>query len=511
MVLAESSDIGVNISKGVKAEAGGNAIVESYYQDRVIDVAGSIAASLAGASVGATVSTMIKRNAVRTELGDSTLTAKSIKNNSKKNLAGKGISGIFVGASAVETQTIGAAGIAAAGGAAVNGVVNVLVNKNQVIADASKAVLSTRGEEKQDQSGKQAEATGGDVSVIAREDTTQLLLAGGVTGSAGAGVGASVVTIVSGKRVQAGAYRADAARKLNIAANNGDEIKQLAISVGVSGGASVQIGAAVQVLRNKVRAEAGGKDGAMSAGTGDFTLSSRNDVQLHNIGAAVAAGGGAGVTPVGVVTYFQGESSARLRNGSTVDVQNGKNITIKATSDKDINLYSLGATAGGVGLSGTANVLVSRDSAGAIAETDTALKTGGDVNLSATGDYKLRSATAAFAAGSAGIGVNAVVSVMKSSTTAEMAGSVSGQAGNAKNLNVNASAKRDVINVVANLSGGAVGGGVSALVLVAGTKMSQDAADMIAYGNGPNREKKTGFDAKAFMDTMEKNGVASRH
>ena len=510
VVLAENNDIGVNIAKGVTAEAGGNVLLESYYQDRVIDVAGSIAASMAGTAVGATVSTVIRRNAVKTELAGSSVTAKNTKNATTKDLAGKDVSGIFVGASAVETQTIGAAGVAVSGGAAINGVVNVLVNKNQVIADASQAVLSARGEEKPAQDGKQTDVSGGgDVSVIAREDTTQLLLAGGVNGSAGAGVGASVVTVVSGKNVQAAAYRAFAAKKLNIAADNRDEIKQLAISVGVSGGVGVQIGAAVQVLKNKVRADAGGKDGALSAGTGDFALTSRNDVQLHNIGASVAVGGGAGVAPVGVVTYFQGESNARLRNGSTVDVGNGKNISITATSNKDINLYSLGATAGGVGVSGTANVLVSKDSAGAIAETDTTMRTGGDVTLSATGDYKLRSASAAFAAGGVGIGVNAVVSVMKSNTLAEMAGSVSGQAGNAKSLNVNAAANRDVINVVANLGVGGVGGGVSALVLVAGTKMSQDAADMIAYGNGSNRDKKTGFDAKAFMDTMEKNGVAS--
>jgi len=318
---------------------------------------------------------------------------------------------------------------------------------------------------------------GGDISLIARDDTTQLLLAGGVSASFGSGVGAAVVTVVSGKDVRAEAYRASAAGNLSISAENQDEIDQLAISAGISGASAVQIGAAVQVLRSSAKAKAGGMGVALTSQAGNFSLTSQNDVDLYNIGAAVGIAGGSAVTPVGVVTYFQGESDARLRGGSRVELKkNGKNINIQATSDKEINLYSVGASIGSNAVSGAANVLISKDNASAVAESGTEMTTGGDVNIHANGDYKLRSASAALSAGANAVGVNAVVSVMKSNTLADLSGAVNGQTGKAKNMNVTSSAKRDVINAVANVSAGANGIGVSAFVLIAGTKMSQDAA-----------------------------------
>ena len=579
VVLVESNQIGTEMAGGVTAEAGGSADLESYYQDRVVDIGGSIAASLSSMGIGGTVTTVVRSNVIKTSLASSTVTAHNTQGTAAQNLAGKAFNGIYVGASAVETQGVGAAGVAAAGGTALNGVVTVLVNNNAVKADASQATLNAGGEVKttrkvpedmlliiKDSSGKEYDCTidgypfvkdargyrvnveaimtydnvsvfrklpdggrvkinnkeefyqdfteiigGGDVTVTAREETTQLLLAGGLSASLGAGVGAAVVTVVNNKEVEAKANRIDAAKNASILADNNDSITQLAISAGISGGTAVQIGAAVQVLNNTVNAGTTGIGSAVKTQDGDFNLEAHNDTTLYNIGAAVAAGGGAAVAPVGVVTWFSGKSDARLGGGSEVSVGSEKIIHIEATSKKDINLYSVGATAGSAGISGAVNVLVSRDTAHAGSDSGTTLQTAGDVNLNATGDYRLRAASAAIAAGSVGVGVNAIVSVMKSNTTAELSGETKSETGAAKNVNVNANTKRDVIGAVASLGAGSVGAGVSALVLVAGTKMSQDAADMIAYGNGSSKEKKTGFDAKAFLDLMEANGVASQY
>ena len=63
-----------------------------------------------------------------------------------KALSGDSVVGIYVGANAKETQFIGAAGAAVSGGSSFNGTVAVLVNNNTVIADASRATL-TSGEQ----------------------------------------------------------------------------------------------------------------------------------------------------------------------------------------------------------------------------------------------------------------------------------------------------------------------------------------------------------------------------
>ena len=140
----------------------------------------------------------------------------------------------------------------------------------------------------------------GSVAVRANDDTAQLLLAGGLSASLGSGAGAAVVTIVSNKDVEALAHDMNASKGVDVSAQNKDDIKQLAISAGLSASSGIQLGAAVQVLKSKAIAHVGSK---VKAENGDFNLSAKNDTTLYNIGAAVlAAAGGAAATPVGVVT-----------------------------------------------------------------------------------------------------------------------------------------------------------------------------------------------------------------
>ena len=337
----------------------------------------------------------------------------------------------------------------------------------------------------------------GSVSVKAADDTRQSVFAGGLSAGTGAGVGAAVVTLVSNKDVQAIAHSIDAGLDANVEAANTDDIIQLAISAGVSGSAAVQIGAAVQVLKSKTAATV---DSGVTAHNGSFTLKSDNDTKLYNIGAAVAAGSNAAVTPVGVVTYFQGESKALLKKGNTILA--ARDVTVSASGNKDINMYAVGASAGGsAAVSGTANVLVSRDQVRAAAENGTNI-TAGNVSIHAQGDYRLRSASAAIAgSGGASPAINAVVSILKSKVSATLDGKVNAAGGK---VNVTASGKRNVISTVAGLGAGTAGVGVNVLVLVTGTKMSQDAADMIKYGNYSADERKAGkttFDSASLLNT----------
>ena len=574
VVLVQNNEIKTTLGENTAARAAKNAVLESYYSDFTVAAAGSVAVSGFSSAVGATVATVVKNNDIGTYLNNASVTAESA-GETVETLSGAKGKGVYVGANAAETQFVGGAGVAVAGGSAINGVVAVLVNNNRVISDASRAVLSTdptktfewkydrlrvtynpvgdsykytnwfsmsRLEEYLEKlkagelrylrytlDGKTYTLTKnsdlelknlknyheGSISVKAEDDTKQLLLAGGLSASLGSGAGAAVVTLVSNKDVEAKAHDMNAHKKIAVSANNRDDITQLAISAGLAGGSGVQIGAAVQVLKSKAIANV---DGRVTSLNGDFDLKANNDTTLYNVGAALlAAVGGAAVTPVGVVTYFQGQTEAKLTSDASVEANN---INIRTTADKKINMYAAGmAVSSGVGVSGTVSVLVSKDTNKASAMAGAALTARNELNVGAKSDYRLRAASAALsAAGTVAVGVNAVVSVLKSNTIAELGG-VSGKEVRtsdvkAKRLSVRASGKRDVIDIGASAAvAGTVGAGVTLMVLSAGAAMSQDAADLLAYGNGDQSKKngKTGFDASKFMDTVEANGIASDH
>ena len=335
---------------------------------------------------------------------------------------------------------------------------------------------------------------GGSVTVQAKDDTTQALLAGGLSVSAGAGVGASVVTLVSNKTVRALAYDMEAAKDIKVSADNNDDVTTIAVSAG-GGTVGVQIGAAVQVMKSNVNAEVGHN---VNSSWGGLTVATSNNTSLNNAAVALAGAATAAVTPVGVVTYFNGSANTAIKEGSTVSVSQNVNVTSEA--NKEIGLYSVGAAvSGGAGVSGTANVIVSKDETNAKVGKDASVTaTDGGMNVRAASDYDLTSATASVGAGTAGVAINAVVSVIKSKTLAEMAG----KASLGGNLNVKARGTKDITNVGANLAAGAVGVGVNVMVLVTGTKMSQDAADMMANGG---KEGGKAFNAKDMMSTIAKN------
>ena len=528
-VLVESNKIHTETDSGITAQAGKSAVLESYFSDYTVALGGSIALG-GGSAIGASVNTVIKKNDVQTLLGASTIAAKE---GNVKNLSGKTVSGIYVGANAKETQFLGAASGTAGLSNSINGVVDVLVNSNKVIADASQATLgkadwnvdsvfvkywkpeimgtywSGTHSMSRFMNSDVANLLSGasrrldfvtadgteyvvdadnlnfsliplrtydtdQISVVAKDDTKQILLAGGVELGASLGLGASVVTLVSDKEVKALAHDMNAKGDITVSADNKDDVTLIAVNAG-AGSSAVTVGAVVEVLKSKATANVGS---TVMSTQGGVTVTANNETDLFNAAAAVAFGGSAAVTPVAVVTYFEGEAKANIEGGS--DVSAAKDVKIAATGNKKINLYAAGAAIGGsAGVSGAAAVLVSKDATKATAAEGTAFHSKGTLTLDAKSDYTLRSATAAIGvAGTAGIGINAAVSVMNSNVTAELAGKA-----NANNVSVTASGKRDVISAGATVAGGTAGMGLTAMVLVAGTKMSQDAADSLTYGN----------------------------
>ena len=99
--------------------------------------------------------------------------------------------------------------------------------------------------------------------------------------------------------------------------------------------------------------------------------------------------------------------------------------------------------------------------------------------------------------------MNGVVSILKSSTLAEM----EGRARLEEDVKVKASSKRDVIDVGAGMNfAGANSGGLTVMLLIAGDKMDQDAADQLTYGNSNGNTTKT-FDSTALVNHLQEKGM----
>ncbi|MBR3018102.1 MAG: hypothetical protein IKH57_13680 [Clostridia bacterium] len=546
----------VEMGNGSTVTAGGNAAIQAAGKDTKILAGLSAAGGVTGAAVGVTSLTVVKNNEVMADLGNSTVTA-TAAGSTIKNKSGEDVEGIYVGANAKETQFVGGAGN--------NGVVTVMVNNNKVIADASGAVLTSIAEEKAkqrqwtvdtiyikmdqwayfsvlsglkgttasdgdlsgitgtsyyylDQNGnyaligniddvtKEVDAAGengGSVSVKASDDTYQFLLAGGLGVNVGAGEGASMVTLVSNKDVEALGRSISADKDVNVIADNRDKVHGIVASTGASDTSAINFGAAIQVLKSKIIAHA---DGDVISEAGNFNLAANNTAKLNNVAATVAVSETSSGVPVAAVTYFKSEADARVMEGSSVSAQN---TTVSVTADKTIDFYTVGAAVSdAAGVSGAVNIIVAKDIAhAAVANGAKANADNGNVTINADSGYTLRSRSAAVAIpGTEAAGVNATVSVLKGNTTAELEGEATASGG----VNVNAIAKRDVISVEAEANGGLVEASAGVIVLVSGTKMSQDAADMLTYGNSTEEEKKaekTTFDAKTFLDIAKTAGA----
>ena len=123
------------------------------------------------------------------------------------------------------------------------------------------------------------------------------------------GVGPTVVVQVLQNSVQArigddGA--AFASGDIRVAAQSRAQVALAALSFGIAGTAAVSPGTNALVFEDTVSANVGGN---LTAG-GDVEIAALGDIELYNIGAALAGAGNAAVSPIAIVTYFNGASEA---------------------------------------------------------------------------------------------------------------------------------------------------------------------------------------------------------
>ena len=565
----EKNNIGIEVEKAITIDAGHNTALDSHYKNETLAATGSVALSAAGfiplsdlpSAVGKAVITVDRANTVETNLGESTVAAWN--NGTDQNALvlrdGLRVIGVHVGAEADETDKLAGAGVARSIIAGMTGADVTVRTRNTVKADATGAnliAMRDSGEktlEFRDQNGRtvktqtysllerrrlEADALewldmglplyvrvvptaqalirvnsvpeiynlgdgGTSVSVKASERSTELMLAGGINFGIAAGIGANALVRLAESKVEAAAGDISAYGEVSVSAENIDQLTQLNVNTG-AGQVAAEIGVTVNDLNSKVNAGVSGTVNSFSTrdNSPGISITAQNDATVKSTAVALAGAGEFALTPVFAFTGFGGETNATVKTGS--DILSGKGITMDANSTKTMNQYTTGASfAGGAALSGAVSVTTVKDSTHALVEQDTNILAG-SLNINAKNDYTARDASAALAcSGDAAVSVNGIVSLVKAETLAE----TEGRARLDEAVSIVATSKRDVINEALGFDvSGHYAGAMTVMVLSAGDKMDQDAADQLIRGSS-KKESEQALNPTELGERLDQMGI----
>ena len=495
MLSAAGNTIKSTINAGT-IRAGGEAAFASHLTDRTYVIGGSIAIALINRAIGGALVGVFKDNDVKTDLGTASVTAGGNAGTLRGQLADDPeFNGVYVGATVKDTIINAAAGIALAKDTGVTANLLAVYNRNKIKASTEDAIIN---------------ATLGGVTLKADADTVERVIAGGLNlsllKSAGGG---NLVGMYSSKDVKAIAGKITAGSDLILRADNKHDSLMISVNAGGGKDLAVEVGIAIEVVKNKVHAHAK-KD--LLSHNGDISVTADNRSDLVNMAAAVSGSMDIATSPVFNITWFEGETEAKIDATAIA----GRKITLKANGDKTIDQYSLGTavslTATGIDISGAVTFMVSNDKVLARAAEDSQLAAGGRNNIAidASGAYDSTVLTGAIAGGGIALAVNAAVGIVRDDVLAELAGTAEAQ-----DITVHAKAERDFLSLAGT---GEVGTLASVGATVLGTyvgreQISQDAIDALTYGNsepvadGSKEGEEKTFSASSVLGVASSQGL----
>ncbi len=562
-VILSQSTVRARVGDYASLTAGDSIVVHSDLDANLVNLAPTAVLSTGNASVGATVSTLVLKNTVKATVGSSaSLTAYAANPSGKgghtfyegePNRENRR-RGIILKAYANDMIILAAAGLAG-GNKDIGGTVVTIVNENKVLARVGADSSLTAG---YDTTEAQPEVTAEDAqaSVEADSESEEYLIAGKIGISFGSvAAGASVVTAVTAKTVKATvgpgsrilatghvATRAtsddwNVAAILSFGVTPGTAAVSVAIhpfvydnkviaslhgnitaggdvcvlaketlelilasaSLSGAGTAAVSVAGNALIFQNTVRAELGGTVRAQ----GNVSVDAQTEILLQNASGSVAGAGTVEVTPVAVVTYFQGISEALILPDSTITAAG--RFTIHSKSIETVYADVVGAGGSGtVAVSGAVAINIYTQTTRAQGKRNVSI-TADTITMDALAQTTIYTRICAIAgAGTVAVPVVAAVTVFHGAVEA---GFLGGEAGcnnlttTSKNLSsatddgsirVSARAQRDIQAHVADIGGaGTVAVGVTILAVVSGGKLDQDSADQLANRN-PKLDESTG-------------------
>lgn len=319
-------------------------------------------------------------------------------------------------------------------------------------------------------------AGGGSAAVAA---TVSIAMLGGTT----------TAQVTDHAEINTGSGVPDAGQEARVAAYHHDAIKSGTGGGAVGGDAGVGGAADTAVVSHMTTAKI---DSAQAQATQAVTLDAGSTTEITQ--AVIAVGGGTYVGLAGTVgvILLDGTTQA-LVNDAQMDSKGS--LKVEATADADIDLK-----AGALAVSGIAGVGIT--AAVTVSEQNTKASVSGNSDLNANGATDIHAATTfaqedyaytAAAAGGVGIAGTANVVVVKGSTQAQVGGSVDINAdtsygGTGQDVNVTASDTTRVENKVGSLGIGLGGAGVGAV------------ADVILIHNGASANVASGAKITADRD-----------
>ena len=231
-------------------------------------------------------------------------------------------------------------------------------------------------------------------------------------------------------------------------------------AAGAAGDTAAVSGAfAVNVFSDRTETAIGANSSIDLGSRGALLLDSSNDTTSTSMAGAAAVGGKVGVGVSSAVARSSNDTSAHIEAGTVVE--NSGSIALTAHNRQDIDLISFsGGIGGNVGVSGTANVLVSNNQAQAyVADgAGTRLASQGNLALDASNTLDVLNVASGLAVGgTAGVGVAAAINTIENVTRAAIGDDVRTQARGATILT--AAASEDL----ANFAVGAAGAGSAAV------------------------------------------------
>lgn len=238
--------------------------------------------------------------------------------------------------------------------------------------------------------------------------------AGGAGSFAGAGA-AGAHSIATDTKAYVGQSEVTEAGDVSVTAKDETELKTVAGSGAVSGNTGVGLTAAVEVVNKKASAIVG--DDAKVTGS-SLTVKAENTSSSVTSAAGLGAAGTAGLAGAASETFVNQETDAHVGKKANVTVKEGAEILANST-------FTQGATAGSAGVGGTVGLGISNATVSlhavtkAYADDDAVISGGNQVKISADHTTDLTYATVAGGVGgTVGVSGNAAVNIIDTETKA---------------------------------------------------------------------------------------------
>lgn len=439
--------------------------VQAQSGTRAISFAGAVAAAKK-AGVGISNTDIINRDTVRASVGAGA--------DVQANGTGAGVK-----VSAQAQQDITNVSVSAAAGtetAGVAGVLGVIVSDNTVVAEVGEGARV---------------AALGDVGVTADNDSTLVMVTGGVAAGAKVGVGGSIAANIVRNTTQATLGRnavVDAGRTVAVSAH-ADETVVTAVVAGAGGGKVGVAGAvSVNVVESTTEATIGqgayvNTEAGYATSQQGVTVEAVADTTVVGVSGGGAGGGQVGVgaaadTTVLAKTVKAGIADDTLADGRQADVRAARDVRIEARASEDVASATIGFGGGGnVGVGGAVSLLIVESDIEAAIGNKARVRAQGNVKVHAEDDITgVLIAGGAAGGGTAGVGGSLGVAVLQGQTTARVGDEAqvtarglgaaqqvtTGEAGKAteaaKGLAVTAHTREDLITTVASGAGGGSAG-----------------------------------------------------